>query len=206
MARYIDAKCRLCRREGMKLFLKGSRCYSPKCPIARKGAVPPGQHGYKRSRNLSEYGTQLREKQKVKRLYGVQERQFKNYFEKALSVTGNTGEKFLQLLERRLDNVVFRGGLASSRAAARQLITHGFCLINNKKVTIPSYQTRKDDVITLNEKGLKLDSVLKNSKSEVNLPAWLKRKAVVLKVDRLPTRDDVVEDINETLIIEFYSR
>jgi len=206
MARYTDAKCRLCRREGMKLFLKGTRCYSPKCPIDRKGAVPPGQHGYKRTRGLSEYGTQLREKQKAKRLYGLQERQFRNYFEKALGAIGNTGEKFLQLLERRLDNVVLRGGLVASRTAARQLITHGFCLVNNKRVSIPSYQIKKDDLITLNEKGLKLDIVKENLKAELNLPAWLKRKAVVLKVDRLPVRDDIVEDINETLIIEFYSR
>src|SRR4030042_4459651 len=144
MARYTDAKCRLCRREGIKLFLKGERCYSPKCPIERKGAVPPGQHGPRLRKRLSEYGQQLREKQKAKRMYGMLEKQFRKLFERARKFRGNTGDQLISFCERRLDNAIYRGGLAPTRAAARQLVGHGHVRINEKKVTIPSYEVDKE--------------------------------------------------------------
>jgi len=206
MARYTDAKCRLCRREGRKLFLKGERCFSAKCPIAKKGALPPGQHGQKRAGRLSEYGVQLREKQKAKRIYGVLERQFKNYFKKAALKKKGAGLKLLQLLELRLDNVIFRAGLVFSRSIARQIITHGFCLIDGKKVDIPSYQLKPGQVISLNVKGLKLGQVKKALAAKQPAVKWLKRKAAVIKVERLPEREEIKTDINESLIIEFYSR
>lgn len=207
MARYTDAKCRLCRREGAKLFLKGERCYSPKCPIERKGAVVPGQHGQKRRSRLSDYGRQLREKQKTKRLYGVLERQFKNYFKKAAKAKEATGERLLQFLETRLDNVVFRLGLAPSRSVARQLVSHGHVLVDGKKVNIPSYQVKPGQVVTLAPKGLKIDLVKKSlAEKERKIPAWLERKAAVGKVARLPKREEMDIDIDEHLVVEFYSR
>lgn len=207
MARYIDAKCRLCRREGIKLFLKGERCFSPKCPIERKGAVPPGQHGYKSGRRLSDYGQRLREKQKVKRLYGVQERQFKRYFDKARKVKGATGEALLQLLESRLDNVVYRLGLAPSRSIAKQLVHHGQVLIEGRRMDIPSYQVKPGETVNLTTTGMKIESVkqlLADKKRMV--PTWLERKAAVGKMKRLPEREELGGDINEQLIVEYYSR
>lgn len=207
MARYTDAKCRLCRREGAKLFLKGERCYSPKCPIERKGAVPPGQHGQKRRRRQSDYGRQLREKQKTKRLYGVLERQFKNYFKKATKAREATGEVLLQFLERRLDNVVFRLGLVPSRSLARQLVNHGHVLVDGKKVDLPAYQVKLGQIIALTTKGLAIDQVKKSlAEKERKIPTWLERKAAVGKMTHLPKREEIDVDIDEHLIIEYYSR
>lgn len=207
MARYTDAKCHLCRREGIKLFLKGERCYSPKCPIERKGAVIPGQHGQKRRSRLSDFGRQLREKQKTKRLYGVLERQFKNYFKKAAKEKETTGEVLLQLLESRLDNVVFRLGLAPSRSVARQLVSHGHVLVDGKRVNIPSYQLNPGQIVSLVPKGLEIDLVKKSlAEKDRKIPDWLKRKAAVGKMIRLPGREEIDVDIDEHLIVEFYSR
>ena len=206
MARYTDSKCRLCRREGTKLFLKGARCFTTKCPIERRGAQPPGQHGKKRHRRLSDYGIHLREKQKVKRTYGVLERQFRNYFKEALKSSGNTGERLLQLLESRLDNTVFRLGLVSSRSLARQLVNHGHVKVDNKKVSIPSYLTKPGQTITLSNKGSKLKFVQEALEQKVSPAKWLSRKTLVGKVDRLPQREELDDSIRENLIIEFYSR
>jgi len=206
LARYTGPKCKLCRREGVKLFLKGERCFSAKCPIERKGAVPPGQHGQKRRRRPSDYGIQLREKQKAKRIYGVLERQFKRLYKKAASKKKDAGLRLLQFLELRLDHVIFRGGLVFSLSTARQIITHGFCLVDGKKVDIPSYQVKPAQVITLNTKGLAFDEVKKALAAKKPVPKWLKRKAAVLKVERLPEREEIEANINEQLIVEFYSR
>jgi len=207
MARYKDAKCRLCRREGVKLFLKGERCYSPKCPVERKGAVFPGQHGQKRQRRLSDYGRQLREKQKTKRFYGILEKQFKNYFTKAVREKGNTGEKLLQLLESRLDNVIFRLSLTCSRSVARQLISHGHVLVEGKKVNIPSYLVKPGQVVALKPSGLKINEVKKSlADKDRKIPKWLTRKAAVGKMSRQPKREEIDLDVDESLIVEFYSR
>src|SRR5271157_3635019 len=152
MARYTDASCRLCRREKQKLFLKGTKCFTEKCPVERR-AFPPGQHGQSRRTKISEYGVQLREKQKVRRMYGLQEKQFRNTFERALKQTGRTGETLVKLLERRLDNVVYRLGLAPSRKAARQLVNHGHFLVNNHAVDIPSYLLKAGDSIQVRDKS-----------------------------------------------------
>lgn len=207
MAHYTDAKCRLCRREGVKLYLKGARCYSPKCPIERRGGQVPGQHGKKYTRRLSEYGRQLREKQKVKRLYSVLERQFVNYYKEAAKTPGNTGLRLLQLLESRLDNTLMRSGLVPSRSIARQLITHGHVQVDNKKVDIPSYRVKADQVLTLSPKALKLPEIKEQLESkEAEVAPWVDRKAAAAKISRLPERDEIKEDINEQLIIEYYSR
>lgn len=206
MSRYTDAKCKRCRREGVKLFLKGDRCYSPKCPIEKKGAVPPGQHGRKRTRRLSNYGVQLREKQKAKRIFGVSERVFKNYYKVASQSPRDTGKRLLQLLETRLDNVIFKGGLTDSRSIARQLITHGFCRVDNKKVDIASYRVKPGEVITFSPRGLGLESIKKSIAQKKPAPPWLKRKAAVVKMEKLPERDEMEGNIDEQLVIEFYSR
>lgn len=207
MARYKEAKCRLCRREGIKLFLKSERCYSPKCPIERKGAVPPGQHGRKGRRRLSDYGQQLREKQKVKRIYGILERQFRRYFEKAVKAKEETGKTLLQILESRADNVVFRLGFVPSRSMARQLVSHGFVLIDNQKVNIASQQVKTGQMVSLTTKGLNLDYVKKSlAEKGKKIPGWLARKAAVGKMIRLPEREEVEADIDEKLIVEYYSR
>ena len=206
MAKLVK-KCRLCRREGVKLFLKGERCFSAKCPLEKRGAVPPGMHGVKSGMRLSQYGQQLREKQKAKRMYGLSERQFRRYFDQAFKARGRTGEALLQLIERRLDNVVYRLGLAPSRATARQLIVHGFVRVNDKKVTIPSYQVVPGEEIRLTEKALKMEKVKKwAEKKEGELPSWLKRKGFIGKVTSLPAADDLPQEINTQLIVEFYSR
>lgn len=207
MARRTGPKCKLCRREGEKLFLKGNRCYSSKCPIERKGGNPPGQHGYKQKRRrLSDYGIHLREKQKVKRLYSVRESQFKKYYEDAIQTKGDTGENMMQLLERRLDNVVFKGGLVPSRSVAHQMIVHGNCIVNDHRVDRPGYLVEEGDVITLSAKTLERD-IVKNTLEEDNPPAvWIKRKGTVIKVDRLPKKEDIKENIDIQLLIEFYSR
>ena len=158
MARYTDPSCRLCRRERQKLFLKGTKCFTEKCPVERRG-FPPGQHGQSRRTKISEYGVQLREKQKIRRMYGLMERQFRNYFARALKQTGRTGETLVKLLERRLDNVIYRMGLAPSRKAARQMVTHGHFLVNNRPVNVPSYLLRPGDVIQVRDRSKKLEMI-----------------------------------------------
>lgn len=197
----------MCRRERSKLFLKGARCFSPKCPIEKRGAVPPGVHGVKSGVRLSTYGKQLREKQKVKRFYGVSERQIKNYFKKVIEEKGATGELLLRLLETRLDNVVYRLGLAPSRATARQLVVHGHILVNGKKLTIPSYQVKTGDQISLTEKAAKMDKVQSwLAKKDLEIPSWLERKGLVGKVKDFPKREEMPQELDEHLIVEFYSR
>lgn len=199
-----NAKCRICRREGKKLFLKGERCYSPKCPLEKKGAVPPGVHGPRgRSRRLSDFGQQLREKQKAKRNYRVRETQFKRYFDLA----NKKGLSFLQILESRLDNVVYRLGLVPSRSIARQTVSHGHVQVDGKKVNIPSYQLKPGQIVSLSPKGLEIDQVKKMlANKEYRIPAWLKRKAAVGKMERLPQREEIDTEVDEKLIIEYYSR
>ena len=207
MAKYNEPKCRLCRRAGKKLFLKGDRCFSPKCPVDKKGAVPPGQHGQKRRSRMTDYKGQLVEKQKAKEIYGVLERQFRIYFKKALTKKGKTGETLLQILESRLDNIVYRLNFASSRSAARQMIRHGHFLVDNRKVTIPSYQVKKGQVITLSARAIKIPAVKKAlADKKAAIPSWLQKKAVAGKMMGLPGRDEIGTEINEHLIVEYYSR
>lgn len=207
MAKFLQSKCHLCRQEGIKLFLKGERCYSPKCPLERKGAVPPGQHGAKRRRRLSEYGVQLREKQKTKRAYGVLERQFQRYYKEATRFRGIRGEVLLRLLELRLDNVLFRLGFVPSRSVGRQLVSHGHVLVDNKKVNIPSFQVKVDQIISLSPTALNIKEVKKAiGEKEKRVPKWLNRKAIIGKIVKLPKREEIDIDIDENLIIEFYSR
>lgn len=207
MADYIDADCRLCRREGCKLFLKGNRCLSSKCSFDKRPTAP-GAHGKDNRRKISEYGTQLREKQKVKRMYGVLERQFRNYYEKATRLRGNTGEIMLRLLEERLDNTVYRLGLAASRAQARQFVSHGLITVNGKVLNIPSYSVNVGDVIAVkpSKKDYTLFKELKDIK--VVVPKWLELNLEELsgKVIAEPKRDDSDLDIKEYLIIELYSK
>ena len=206
MARYTDEQCRICRREGQKLFLKGTRCFTDKCSIARRNYAP-GQHGQKRAK-LSEYGTQLREKQKTKSYYGVGEKQFRGYFEMASNKKGVTGENLLQILESRLDNVVYRLGFGTSRAQARQLVNHGQFEVNGQKVDIPSYLVKAGDVITVRE--IKKDNVTikANVENARPVPAWLELNNETLsgKVVRLASREDVDIAIEEHLIVELYSK
>ena len=208
MARYKDEQCRRCRREGQKLFLKGERCYSDKCSISRRNYAP-GQHGQKRAK-LSEYGTQLREKQKTKSYYGVGEKQFRKYFEIASNKKGVTGDNLLQILECRLDNVVYRLGFGASRAQARQLVNHGQFEVNGKKVDIPSYLVKAGDVITVRE--IKKDNATIKANIEANaarpVPAWLELNNETLsgKVVRLASREDVDIPVEEHLIVELYSK
>lgn len=208
MAKYIDAKCRLCRREGVKLYLKGARCFTPKCPIEKRGAQIPGQHGKKQGRpRLSGYGVQLREKQKAKRYYGILESQLHKYYERALKSPQNTGEVLLQQLETRLDSVTFKLGITSSRSLARQLVTHGHVLVNEKRVDVPSFAVKVGDVVSVSPRGLKINFVTESLKIEdYQLPAWLSRKGHVGKLERLPRRDEIEAGVKENLIIEFYSR
>ena len=206
MAHYTDPKCRVCRRAGVKLFLKGARCFSPKCPIERRGGVPPGPHLRIRY-NRSDYGLQMAEKQKAKNIYGVLERQFRNYFEQALKVKGATGETLIQLLERRLDNAVFRLGFTPSRSVARQIVNHGHVTVDGKKVDIASFQVKPGMVIALDATAQNIPVVKANlGKEDTSLPGWLERKAAVGKVSRLPKRDEAETGINDQLIVEYYSR
>lgn len=207
MSRYIDAKCKICRREGKKLFLKGDRCYSPKCPVNKKGAVPPGIHGLRRRRRFSDFGQQLREKQKAKRFYGVRERQFKRYFDLATKKKGGAGKFLLRILESRLDNVVYRLGFVSSRSIARQIISHGHIQVDGRKVNISSYQLRPGQVISITTKGLKIENVKKMlANKDYQVPVWLEKKAAVGKVKKLPERSEIDTEVDENLIIEYYSR
>ena len=208
MARYTDSVCKLCRRERQKLFLKGQKCFTEKCPIEQKN-YPPGQHGLSRRSKVSEYGVQLREKQKIKRSYGLLETQFRNYFEKATSQKGRTGENLIKLLERRLDNVVYRLGFASSRKQARQLITHRHITVNNTPVDIPAYLLKAGDVIQVKEKSKKLDAI-HNSLKRVkdNTYGWLTVDKATLSGTfvQIPERADVPLNANEQLVVELYSK
>jgi len=209
MARYIDASCKLCRREKQKLFLKGTKCFSEKCPLDRR-SYPPGQHGQSRRQKVSEYGIQLREKQKIRRLYGLAEMQFRNYFEKALRQTGKTGELLVKALERRFDNVVYRLGFAPSRKTARQMILHGHFLINGKPVNIPSYLLSAGDVIQVADRSKKLDVIhnsMKRMKDSAMLP-WLSLDKANLNGTflQVPERADIPLPANEQLVVELYSK
>jgi small subunit ribosomal protein S4 len=209
MARYIGAVCRLCRRQGEKLFLKGTKCQTEKC-AASKRAYPPGQHGQGRRQKLSNYGTQLKEKQKVKRIYGVLEKQFRKYFKIASKTKGVTGKVLLQLLERRLDNVVFRMGLGISRSQARQIVRHNLIAVNSRRVNIPSYLVDKDDVVEIKAKDkvkIKIKDNLELSKDRT-VPSWLEFNAAEMKgkILRLPEKGDVQQPIQEQLIVELYSK
>jgi small subunit ribosomal protein S4 len=208
LAKYTGSVCRLCRREGLKLYLKGDRCFTPKCAAERK-AYAPGQHGQGRKK-VSEYGLQLREKQKARRIYGILEKQFRRYFEKAERQSGITGENLLRLLERRLDNVVYRLGLGSSRSEARQLVLHGHFMVNGRKVNIPSYLIRVGDVITVREKSKespKIKELLERA-GDRTPPAWLELEAeqARARVVDLPARDQIDATVQEHLIVELYSR
>ena len=206
MARYTDANCRLCRREGQKLFLKGERCYSSKCAIEKRNYAP-GQHGQARKKT-SEYGLQLREKQKAKRFYGMQEKQFRNLFEKAARKQGKTGENLLIMLETRLDNVVYRLGFASSRKEARQLVVHGHFTVNGKKATAPALELKAGDVVKVNEKSASSPKFKEIKEMSITVPAWMSVDVEKLegKVLAMPTREDIDTPVAEHLIVELYSK
>jgi small subunit ribosomal protein S4 len=209
MARYIGPVCRLCRREGMKLFLKGERCYTEKCAIEKRN-FPPGQHGKTRKSKMQGYGIQLREKQKVKRIYGVLEDQFRGYFEQAERTRGVTGVILLQLLERRLDNVAYRAGFATSRPAARQLVRHGHFTVNGRKVDIPSFSVKPGDVVAVRPTSLKAPAIL-HALEEVKgrgVPEWLQYNAEGLsaRIGSVPTREQINLPVQEQLIVELYSK
>jgi small subunit ribosomal protein S4 len=208
LARYIGSKCRLCRREGEKLFLKGEKCYSSKCPIENR-PFPPGQHGQRRTR-LSDYATQLREKQKLRRIYGVLEGQFRRYYKEADRIKGSTGENLLQLLEGRLDNVVYRMGFGASRTEARQLVRHNGITVNGKKVNIPSYQVTSGDVVAVSEKSknqLRVKAAVDTAEQR-GFPDWIdvdtKKFEGVYK--SMPERSDLPAEIQEQLVVELYSK
>jgi len=209
MAKILDPKCKQCRREGVKLFLKGEKCFSPKCPIIKRN-YPPGIHGPKGRRRTTEYGTQLREKQKAKKIYGILERQFSNYYQEAMRRSGDTGEILQQLLETRFDNVIYRSGLATSRAQARQMVNHGLFLVNGKKVNIPSYGLRPKDEITIKpEKSeSKAFADLEKRLEKYETPSWihldLKEKKV--KILNIPTGEELEQTFSPRLIVEFYSK
>ncbi len=208
MARYLGSVCRLCRRENLKLFLKGERCYSDKCAIERRN-YPPGQHGQRRPK-FTEFSIQLREKQKVKRMYGLLEKQFRGTFDLAAKAKGITGEALLVLLERRLDNVTYKLGFASSRADARMLITHKHLLVNGKRMSIPSYFVRAGDVISVREKSRKIGRIISamDGVQRRGVPEWAEvdREAYTGKINVLPTRSEITATINEKLIVELYSK
>lgn len=209
MARYTNAVCKMCRREGEKLFLKGSRCNTEKCSFERRG-YPPGQHGQNLRRKISGYGIQLREKQKVRRIYGILEKQFHNYYVKAARAKGITGENLLAMLERRLDNFVYRLGFAPSRNSARQLVRHRHFTVNNKIVDIPSFTLRPGDIVRVRDKSKNLDvihSALRDSDRSVDIP-WLRLNKAALEGELLevPKRSDIPVVVSEQLIVELYSK
>ncbi len=209
MARYIGPVCRLCRREGMKLFLKGERCYTEKCAIEKRN-TPPGQHGRARRSKTVGYGIQLREKQKVKRIYGVLENQFRRYFETAERTRGITGETLLQLLERRLDNVIYRAGFSTSRSQARQLVRHGHFMVNGRKVDVPSYSVRAGDVVSVRQTSLE-NAAIAHAMEEVKgrgVPEWIAIDSTKLAgtIASLPTREQINLPVQEQLIVELYSK
>ena len=208
MARYIGSKCRLCRREGEKLFLKGEKCYTSKCAIEKR-SFPPGQHGQRRSR-LTDYAVQLREKQKLRRIYGVLEKQFRGYYKEADRRKGSTGENLLQLLECRLDNVVYRMGFAASRTEARQLVRHNGIVVNGGKVNIPSYQVKPNDVVAVSTKGkeqLRIKSALEFAEQR-GFVEWISVDAKKMEgtYKAIPERSDLPAEINENLVVELYSK
>lgn len=208
MARYTGSQCKLCRREGIKLYLKGDRCYTGKCAVDRR-PYAPGQHGQSRKK-VSEYGLQLREKQRARRFYGVLERQFRNYYERATRQSGATGENLLRLLERRLDNVVYRLGLGSSRVEARQLVRHGHFVVNGRKTNIPSFLVSVGDEITVRERSKdspRIKELIEHA-AEKTIPAWLEYDAEQIKgrVVDLPARDQIDASVQEHLIVELYSK
>ncbi len=209
MARYTDAVCKLCRRERQKLFLKGAKCFTGKCPVEKR-AYPPGQHGQGRRSKISEYGIQLREKQKIRRSYGVLEAQFRLMFDRARKQKGITGENLVKLLERRFDNVLYRLGLAASRSQARQLILHKHFLVNNKPVNIPSYTLNSGDVVKVREKSRKLDAIHESLKRvrDASIPPWLALDKAQLTgtVLNAPERADINLNANEQLVVELYSK
>ncbi len=208
MARYNDSKCRLCRREGGKLFLKGEKCFTEKCPVEKR-AYAPGQHGQQRSR-LSDYGRQLREKQKLRRIYGILERQFENYYKEAARHKGSTGEDLLKMLESRLDNVVFRMGFGVSRSEARQLVRHNTVRVNGRRVNIPSYQVRPNDLIEIStsaQEQLRIKAALEAA-GQRGIPEWLDVDVKAMKgtFKSVPERTDLPSDINESLVVALYSK
>ena len=208
MARYTDAACRLCRREGGKLFLKGEKCFTDKCPVEKR-TYPPGQHARRRTR-VSEYGRQLREKQKLRRIYGILERQFANYYAEADRQRGSTGENLLRLLESRLENVVYRMGFSVSRAEARQLVRHNGIMVNDKRVNIPSYQLRSNDVIEITSKAkeqLRIKAALEAAEQR-GFPEWLDVDAKAMKgvFKAPPDRTELPSEINESLVVALYSK
>ena len=212
MARHIGPVCRLCRRESEKLFLKGARCLSPKCPVEKRGYIP-GQHGPNtktRRAKISDYSLQLREKQKVRRIYGVLEAQFRRYFREALKKRGITGATLLILLERRLDNVVYRAGFAPSRPAARQLVTHAHFFVNGHPVDVPSYLVKPGDKVTVRDtsRGLNYWKALSAEKDGAGIPEWLRsdRSDLVVTIQSLPTREQIDLPVKEQLVVEYYSR
>jgi len=208
VARYTDSKCRLCRREGGKLFLKGEKCFTEKCPVDKR-AYAPGQHGQQKSR-LSDYGQQLREKQKLRRIYGVLERQFENYYQEAARHKGSTGEDLLKMLESRLDNVVYRMGFGVSRSEARQLVRHNAVLVNGKRVNIPSYQLRPNDLIEIagpSREQLRIKASLEAAEQR-GIPEWLDVDVKAMKgtFKSVPERGDMPSEINESLVVALYSK
>lgn len=208
MARYIGSVCRLCRREGEKLFLKGERCYNGKCAVEKR-AYAPGMHGQNRKKQ-SEYGSQLREKQKAKRIYGVLETQFRNYFEEASRKQGKTGDNLMTILELRLDNVIYRAGFARSRTEARQIVRHNHIEVNGKKVNIPSYEVKAGDVVTLKEKSVgiqRFKDVFETTSARV-VPEWLSanQDQAQISIVAAPTREQIDVPVHETLIVELYSK
>ncbi|MDZ7360998.1 MAG: 30S ribosomal protein S4 [candidate division KSB1 bacterium] len=209
MARYTGPVCKLCRREEKKLFLKGAKCFSPKCPVEKR-QFAPGQHGRTRRTKLSAYGVQLREKQKIRRIYGLLERQFRNYYEKALKIKGVTGENLLRLLERRLDNIVYRLGFAPSRNAARQLVRHRHFMVNNRLVDIPSFSLRPGDVIKVRDKSRKMELIHASMRKmkEGRLLPWLELDKANMSgtVLEIPGRADIPIEANENLVVELYSK
>ena len=206
MAKYTDPDCRLCRREGCKLFLKGDRCISPKCAMEKR-PVAPGQHGLGRKK-VTDYGEQLREKQKVKRAYGLLEKQFREYYEKATRMKGVVGENMLSLLERRLDNVIYRMGIGDSRAQSRQIVNHGHICVNGRVVNIPSYSVKVGDVISIKESRQDIEKFKQLRGIKITMPKWLEfnTDAMSGKILELPKRDDIDLNIREHMIIELYSR
>ncbi len=209
MARYTDAKCRQCRREGIRLYLKGDRCYTDKCAIERR-AYAPGEHGRDRRAKITPYGQQLREKQKARRIYGVLERQFRNYFHKAEKKKGITGENLLQLLETRLDNIVYRLGIAPSRNAARQLVGHGHIHVNGHRVDVPSYALRVGDTVQVAEKSRQIPGVKETvaNRRRTEMQSWLEfeEKGMTGRLVKIPARDEIPVPVQEQLIVELYSK
>ena len=205
----VDTKCRLCRSAGTKLYLKGARCLSSKCPVEKKGAVPPGMHGIKRVKKPTDYGIQLRAKQKAKRIYGVQETQFKNYYTKAKKLTGLVGNNLLTLLEKRLDNVIYQSGLSLSRSNAKQLVSHRHVLVNGKILNVASHQLKKSDVVSLDKSTIsKLGETFRTFDKDFKPPQWLdltKNKYSVTLISD-PSTEDFNQGIDVNLIIEYYSR